>query len=95
MSLSGPGAPVNPNRQTAKVAAGLATRGDDELVVVLIIEPPGYLGPVTVAITDEQARQLRAQLAAALVEKPPGPRGAAGLAEVRDARQHTERDSPA
>lgn len=67
--MTGPERPPSVVRPT-RVVAGLAHRGDEE-VIILIIDSPEFRVPVTVAITEEQARKLRAQLAAAMVELPP------------------------
>lgn len=67
MSISGPGGAPPANVKPVKVQAGLAHRGD-ELVIVLIVESPEYLTPVTVPISAEQAWLLRGQLAAAMGE---------------------------
>jgi hypothetical protein len=69
---TGPGGPPRPaSARQAKVTAGLAHRGDLEPVIVLIIQSPEHSSPVTVEISEQQARLLRTQLAVVIVEKPP------------------------
>lgn len=94
--LTGPVGPSSREGRPTRVTVGLAHRGN-ELVIIVTVESAELLTPITVAISDDNAHKLRAQLAAALVEKPPvrddppePPGGVPGLREYIEGRLHTD-----